>query len=436
MRDGAKAAPAAGTRARLAWAFYDVAGSAFPTVIVTFVFAAYFTQAVAPDEVRGTELWGYAMSLSALGVALLAPVMGAIADRAGPRKPWIAASTVVCIVATVLLWRIEPDIGYVTQALILVALANFAFELGVVFYNAMLPDLADRARIGRWSGWAWGMGYAGGLGCLVVALYGLVQADPAPFGLDAARAEPVRATAILAAIWFAVFALPLFVFTPDRPSAGLGIGRAAREGVATLLGTLRQLRHYRSIAWYLLARMVYIDGLNTLVAFGGIFAVGTFGFDYAELISFAIAINVTAGLGAAVFGWFDDRWGSKGTLLVSLTILSFFCAALLTIESKQLFWLVGVPLGLFIGPIQSVSRTIMAHMAPPELRTEMFGLYALSGKATAFVGPALFGAVTAMTGSQRMGMATILGFLIVGGALLAFKVPPIRRELDETGDRP
>ena len=413
-------------RALFSWCLFDWANSAFPTVITTFVFAAYFTKAVAADAVTGTAQWGYAMSLSALAVAVASPVFGAVADHSGRRKPWLAVFSVLCVAATALLWFTRPDPGDVLWALVLVGLANFGFETGMVFYNAMLADLAPPGRIGRLSGWGWGLGYVGGLACLAVALVGLVQAEVPWFGLDKGSAEHVRATALLVAAWFAVFAVPLFLFTPDSPATGVSLAEAARRGLASLADTVRRIREHAHVARFLLARMIYTDGLNTLFAFGGIYAAGTFGMDFSELILFGIGMNVTAGLGAACFAWIDDFIGPKRTILIAVAALTVLGGILLVVPSKTLFWVFGLPLGIFVGPAQAASRSLMTHLAPPALRTEMFGLYALSGKATAFVGPALLGWVTVLAGSQRAGMAIIPLFFIVG-ALLLRGVPDVRR---------
>jgi UMF1 family MFS transporter len=195
----------------------------------------------------------------------------------------------------------------------------------------------------------------------------------------------------------------------------------------TLTRTLKKITSYGQILRYLIARMIYTDGINTLFAFGGIYAVGTFGMSFSELIMFGIAINLTAGIGAVGFAWIDDKMGPKKVILIALVALTILGGILLIIQDKTLFWIFGVPLGLFVGPAQSASRSLMAHMAPPELRTEMFGLYAFSGKATAFVGPALLALATDMFQSQRAGMATILIFFIVGGILL-LPVIDARRE--------
>jgi UMF1 family MFS transporter len=420
-----RAAAAENTRGLVAWCFYDWANSAFPTVITTFVFAAYFTKGVAADAVQGTSQWGYAISLSGLVVALLGPVLGAVADRTGQRKPWVLLFTVVAAVASAVLWQVEAAPAYVPLALVSVAVANFAFEMGMVFYNAMLPDLAPHARIGRWSGWGWGLGYAGGLVCLGLVLVGFVQAARPWFGLDKSAAEHLRATGPFVAIWMMVFAVPMFALTPDRAGHKGALLADIKAGLATLAATLRNLGRFRDVLWFLVARMVYTDGLNTLFAFGGIYAAGTFGMGFEELIVFGIAMNVTAGLGAALFAWIDDKLGAKWTIRFSVVALGLLGTVVLLVETKTMFWLFGVPLGLFVGPAQSASRSMMARLAPADMRTEFFGLYALSGKATAFIGPALVALFTDMFQSQRAGMASIVAFFIVGLVLLR-RVPDVR----------
>lgn len=406
-----------------AWCLFDWANSAFPALVMTFIFATYFTKAVAVTPEEGTALWGWAMGAAGLGIALLAPVGGAIADHAGRRKPWLAGTLVVCILCTAGLWWVRPDPASVPLALMLVAVGTVAFEAGMAFYNALLPSVAPPHRLGAVSGWGWGLGYAGGLVALVLALIGFVQADPAPFGLDAAQAEPVRATMLLAAGWMALFAVPLFLKVPEtgRPA---GPRFPVRRAVSDLIRQVRGLRRDPVLGWFLLAQMLYLDGLNTLFAFGGIYAAGTFGMGMEEIILLGIALNVTAGLGAALFGWLDDRLGARWIIVAGVAAMAGLGLGLLLISSKTLFWLLVLPLGLFFGPVQSGSRTLMARIAPEERRAELFGLAALSGKITAFAGPLVLAWATAVSGSQRVGMATILLFLAAGLLVLLTRVKP------------
>lgn len=416
-------------RAIFSWCLFDWATNSYPTVITTFIFAAYFTRAVAETPEQGTFLWGQATGLAGLAVALTGPILGAIADRAGARKPWIFWFSLVCIAASAALWFVAPTSDHVMRALLLVALAALGYEYAGIFYNAMLPDLAANGRTGRLSGWGWAAGYGGGLLCLVVALFALVQADPPPFGLDPEQAEPVRATALLVALWYLAFMIPFFLWTPDRPRTVVPMARAVREGLAELRRLLRDIRQYGTVVRFLLARMFYTDGLVTLFAFGGIYAAGTFGMSFAEIIQFGIAMNVTAGLGAFLFAWVDDWIGPKRTILITLLCLIGFGIGVLLVESVLWFWILALTLGLFVGPAQAAGRSLMARLTPVGKEAEMFGLFALSGKATAWAGPMLLGWATFAFDSQRAGMATILVFFVVGLlVLLPLKEPAARRD--------
>src|SRR5690606_35519449 len=231
------------------------------------------------------------------------------------------ATTAVCVVFTALLY--VPTEGQVMLALTCVVVANIAFELGMVFYNAFLPDLAPQAVIGRVSGYGWALGYVGGLLCMAVALLVFVLPEAAPFGLDKEAGEHVRATNLLVAGWFAVFAVPLFLFVREERPASLPALEGALAATVRELGeTLRAIRRYRMIVRLLVARLFYNDGLVTIFAFGGIYAAGTFGFTTEEILLFGIVLNVAAGLGALVFGFVDDRLGGKPTILVSLGLLA------------------------------------------------------------------------------------------------------------------
>jgi UMF1 family MFS transporter len=262
------------------------------------------------------------------------------------------------------------------------------------------------------------MGYVAGIVALLLLLKGVIEPEPPPFGLDPANAEDIRIVGPIIAVWLVVFTLPLLLVVPDRPRGSLPMGTAVRQGLTELAATLRGLPKQGNVLRFLVARLIYNDGLNTLFAFGGVYAAGTFGMTTNEIIMFGVALNVTAGIGAFAFAWADDKVGSKPTILVALVGLLVFGAVALLATDKTLFWIAGLGVGIFVGPAQSASRSLMARLAPPDKRTEMFGLYALTGKVTAFMGPFLFGTATWLFSSQRAGMATILVLLTVGGLLL------------------
>ncbi|MCA0912470.1 MFS transporter [Marinobacter nauticus] len=409
-------------RALWSWALYDWANSAFFTIILTFVFAQYFSVSVIQDEVAGTRAWGNIVGIAGVVIAILAPILGAIADQSGRRKPWLISFTLLCVISSAMLWTVTPDQSQFWTAALWVGLGTLGAEFAFIFYNSMLPDLARPERTGRWSGWAWGLGYVGGIASLVVALYGFIEADGTIFNLDRDAAEHLRATFVLVAVWYLVFALPAFFFIPDRPSTGLGLGAATRAGLAQLKQSIAHVRQYRDIVRFLIARMLYTDGLATIFTFGGVYAAGTFNMSPTEVLQFAIALNVTAGLGALGFAWIDDALGGRNTILLSLVGLGCSAFAILVVDGATAFWIWGMILGIFVGPLQSASRSHLARVAPPHLQTQMFGLFAFSGKATAFAGPLLVGLVTSVTDSQRWGMSTILLFLLIGFVLM-LKVP-------------
>lgn len=408
--------------ALMSWALYDWANSAFFAVIQTFVFATYFIQSVAENATTGSNQWGNTISAAGLVIAISGPFLGALADQTGRRKPWIILFSLLCIVATAGLWFVAPSSQYLSLALILIFCSTVGSECAIIFYNAMLPDLVPEKRMGRWSGWAWGLGYAGGLACLLLSLYLFIDVQNPPFGLDKASAEHVRATFVLVAIWYLVFSIPLLVKTPDTPRTGLAMSEAFRNGWKQIKESINNVRAYRNILLFLIARMIFIDALATVFAFGGIYAAGTFGMNEKEVLLFGVGLNLTAGVGAALFAWIDDWLGSRQTILLSLVGLIVSTSAVLLVSSIRWFWIFGLVLGIFVGPVQAASRTYMARIAPEDLRNQMFGLFALSGKVTAFIGPFLVGWVTYLAASQRIGMSVIVLLFIVGFILMS-RVP-------------
>ena len=421
----------ANRRAIAAWVLYDWAYGSFNTVVTTFVFATYFTQKVAAGPAAGAAMWAAMQAAAGFAVALLAVPLGAVADRGGRRRAMLAVATTAIVLPTLGLWFVRPATSDAMLALLLVGVATVAFEVATVFYNAMLPELVERRRIGRLSMLAWGAGYAGGLICLALCLVVLVFPDPAHFGLNRAQAEHVRATALLAGVWLALFGWPVSVFVPEG-GAVLPWRRAIAEGSAELRAVWRAAWADAGLRRFLIARLLYMDGLTTLFAFGGIYAAGQFGLSATEVLIFGIGLNVTAGLGALGFAFVEDRIGAKTTVLVSLAGLAGLGLALLLIHDRTAFWVLGHAIGIFVGPAQAASRSLMARMAPHQARAAHFGLFALSGRVTGFLGPLALSLATAAFASQRAGMAVIVVLLALGGALLR-RVPSPAAELGPPG---
>ncbi len=437
-------------RAIAAWLTFDWAAQPHFTLVTTFVFAPYFASRLAATPAEGQALWGYATGFAGLLIAMLSPVLGAIADAAGARKPWIEVFSILLVTGGASLWFAAPGSGTgIAIALVGFAVATLAAEFATVFTNAMMPELVEEESLGRLSGTGWAVGYAGGLVSLVLVLGFLVAnpgtgltlfAAPPLFGLDPATFEGDRASGPFAALWYAVFVLPLFLFVPDRPKRAR-LGEAVRAGTRKLVATLSSAGAHRNVVRFLLAHMIYADGLVALFAFGGIYAAGTFGWTSFELGLFGILLTVTGTFGALTGGWLEDRCSAKTIVGWALALLILASIGILSVDAghigfvidvapampddglfasagERVYLALGAVIGALAGPLQASSRSLMARIAPLGRATEFFGLYALSGKVTSFMGPLAVAAVTALSQSQRLGIAVLVVFFALGGVLL------------------
>jgi UMF1 family MFS transporter len=400
------------------WCLYDWANSAFAAVVLSFVFAPYFLERVAADPVSGQARWAFAIAVSATFIALLSPVLGAFADRSGRRRRWLGGCSIVAILATSGMWWVFPAPQSLLLALVLVVIANTAFELGYVFYNAMLGDVASPEATGRVSGFGWGAGYFGSFASLGLVYALLFMPDPPLFGLDSSLAEPVRLAAPISALWYLVFAIPLVVFGPREQASSESARGIVTNGLRDLWRTLLSLPRMPSVAWFLVAHMFFIDGVNALFVFGPLVAKGAFGFSDNQMLLFGFTFYVAAGLGSIVFGWIDDWIGSKRVVALSIVALAVISVSIAFVDAKTTFWIAAGFIGVFSGPVQASSRSLMSRLAPEEIRSKLFGLYALAGRATGPLGPALVGWVTLATDSQKAGIAIIAVELLLGLALL------------------
>ena len=431
------------------WILFDWAAQPYFTLITTFVFAPYFASRVASDPVAGQSSWGYATAAAGLVIALLSPVLGAIADAGGRRKPWIAAFGTLLVIGSSLMWIGKPGApSIIVPLLIAYGIATIGVEFATVFNNAMMPTLVPPERIGRLSGTGWATGYVGGILSLILVL-GFMAANPATgktlfgltpiFGLDPATFQGDRLTGPLTAVWFVIFVLPMFLFTPDHAAKTPARG-AVREGLRELRETLVRLPKTPSMLAFLIANMIYMDGLVSLFAFGGIYAAGTFGWNTIQIGTFGILLAISGTIGAWLGGRLDDRLGPKAVVAGSLVILLGAVAAILLIDRDAIFFIpvtppvpngplfaapaekaylaLGFLIGLAAGPMQAASRTMLIRLAPKERITQCFGLFALTGKVTSFFGPLLIGIVTDVADSQKAGMAILVLFFAGGLALL------------------
>ena len=433
----------------ISWIFFDWAAQPYFTLITTFVFAPYFAGFVAPNAASGQALWGFATAAAGLMIALMSPVLGAIADASGRRKPWIAGFGALLVVGSGLMWFGTPGDPSVIPALLLsYAIASVGVEFATVFNNAMMPTLVPPEKIGRLSGTGWATGYVGGILSLVLVL-GFLAANPETgrtlfgfmplFGLDPVTHAGDRITGPLTGIWFILFVLPMFLLTPDYP-AKLPVREAMREGLSELKQTLGELPKQKSLAIFLLANMIYTDGLVSLFAFGGIYAAGTFGWHTIQIGTFGIVAAIAGVFGAWFGGQLDDRLGPKRVISGSMLVLLLALAAILLVDkdsilfvkvatpvpggplfagaAERAYLVLGCLIGAAGGPLQAASRTMLIRLAPKDRIAQCFGLFALTGKVTSFIGPLLIGVVTAVTASQKAGMALLVVFFVVGLVLL------------------
>lgn len=434
----------------ISWIFFDWAAQPYFTLITTFVFAPYFATHVAHDAASGQSLWGFATAAAGLMIALMSPVLGAIADASGRRKPWIAAFGAMLVIGSSLMWFGRPgDVSVIPSLLIAYGIATIGVEFATVFNNAMMPTLVPPDKIGRLSGTGWATGYIGGILSLILVL-GFLAASPETgrtlfgftplFGLDPVTHEGDRITGPLTGIWFVIFVLPMFLLTPDYP-ARRPARDALREGLTELKQTLLELPKRKSMAAFLLANMIYTDALVSLFAFGGIYAAGTFGWNTIQIGTFGILLAIAATWGAWLGGKLDDKLGSKRVIAGSMMILLVAIVAILLVDKDSILFLkvappvpggalfsgaaerayliLGCLIGIAGGPLQAASRTLLIHMAPKDRIAQYFGLFALTGKVTSFIGPLLIGAITAITASQKAGMAVLVLFFVAGLVLLA-----------------
>ena len=444
-----------GRRARWGWMLFDWAAQPYHTLIITFIFAPYFASAVAPDPVIGQEMWGWAASAGGLAIALAAPFFGAMADATGPRKPWIAVFSLFYVLGAAMLWTALPAESAASGAggadiplvLAFFVLGLVGVEFATVFTNAMLPDLAPRSQVGRLSGNGWALGYVGGVISLALMLLFLAENEqgvtllgaPPALGLDPELREGTRAVGPLTAAWYALFVLPLFLWVPDAPRRGAAAG-ALRRGLTELKAALADLPRRPSLAWFLGASMIYRDALNGFYVFGGIYAAGMLGWSVVQIGTFGILAALVGAIGAWLGGRADAARGPKPVVLICLILLIFSCALGVSASREAvffivpvdagsslpdiLFYLAGAGVGAAGGALQASSRTLLTRQAEARRMTAAFGLYALSGKATAFLAPLTVALATAATGSQQAGILPVIALFALGFALMT----PVKAE--------
>ena len=439
------------------WYFFDWASQPYNTLLLTFIFGPYFTSTLSGNliaegmaegaaQAQAQASWGWGLAIAGIFIALLAPVLGAIADNSGRKLPWIWLFSAMYFIGSDALWWTAPQDFSVLWALFFFGIGLIGMEFATIFTNSYLPELHDDpAKLGRISGSGWAFGYIGGLVALLMML-GLFQATSsgntmagiAPlFGLDPATGGDTRIVGPLSAIWFAVFMIPFFIYTRDNTPTGAP-RLLVKQSLQDLKNTLRGLPRHPSLLAYLGSSMFYRDALNGMYAFGGVYAVGVLGWSITQVGIFGIIALISGALFCWIAGRVDQRVGPMPVIVFCVVVLAFVALLIVMITPTSIlgipiaegsnapditFFIAGAVIGGAGGALQASSRNMMTRQANPKRMTEAFGLYALSGKATSFVAPALIALTSELTGSQRLGVSPVVGLFIIGLVLLIWVKP-------------
>ncbi len=396
------------------FALYDFANSAFTTIIITFIFSTYFAKQIAPNPVLGQSYWGWAIGITGILVALTGPLVGNFADKKNCTELFIKLFTIICVILTSLLWFSKPSEKYLLYTLIIVALANFFYELSLIFYNSILKRISNSNNLGKSSGFGFALGYLGGILILIVCIKIFIDTDVLPFGLSKENSENIRATSIVVALWYLFFSIP-FLFS---------LKKKIKNKIKKSSNNIRKIKNLfwdkglNNLGKFLIARMLYADGLNAIIIMGGIFAVGVFNLEIKDLLVLSVLMNITAFTGAIIGGYANDKFSSKSVIIFSLLGLIFSSTIILFIKTKIFFLIFASINGFFIGPIQSASRVFITKSIDKNNQASGFGLFALSGKLTSFIGPLLVSTLTYISNSQRIGFSATIILLLIGLLIL------------------
>ncbi|SEL63273.1 MFS transporter [Rhodococcus maanshanensis] len=420
-----------------AWGLWDWGSAAFNAVIVTFVFSVYLTDAVGddlPGSISASTWLGWSLGASGLLIAVLAPVTGQRSDATGHRRRSLTLLTAAVVVVMAAMFLVEDRYEFLWAGLALLGIGSVLFTLAEVPYSAMLRQVSTPENVGRVSGFGWAMGYFGGIVLLLVCYFGFIAGDGDTRGLLGLSTDGgfnIRMVALVAALWFAAFAIPVLVTVPELPRAEADPA-AARAGFFASYGVLwRDLRELwaadRRTVGFLLASALFRDGLAGVFTFGAVLAVNVYGIAASDVLLFGVAANVVSGVAALAAGRFDDTLGPKTVIVASLAAMLVAGTILLVVSGPVAFWVFGLLLCVFVGPAQSASRTFLVRITPNGREGQMFGLYATTGRAVSFLAPTLFGLFAWAFASDRAG---IVGLLVVLGLGLAAVLPVRAPERD------
>jgi UMF1 family MFS transporter len=386
----------------LSWCFFDFATSSYSAVIASVIFPVYYVTQIASDPGTGDLWWGRAISLSMLLVAMLSPYLGGIADYGGIRKRMLAFFVILTAFAVASLEGLEK--GDVIEGFVIIVLANFSIEAAIVFYNSFLPIIVPKEYFGRVSSWGFGIGYIGSILSLLVGLYFIGK-------------KQYELIWIYVSVFLVIFSIPIFLNMPadERKSSFLG---SAYKGMKYIVKKFLELWKKKPLRKFFIAYFLYMDGVNTVIVFSGIYASVTLGFKPMEVVLVFIVVQFTAFVGAFVFAKASDIWGAKKVILISLIIWIAVCITAFFVTSKIAFFVVASIAGTGLGTIQAASRAYFSKFIPAGSEAESFGVYSMIGKTSAILGPALFGEISNLAGSQRPAILIVTLLFLAGFFIL------------------
>ena len=403
---------------KFSWSLYDWANSAWSAIIITFIFSRYFVDVLSPNPDIGTLYWTWTIGLSSLIAAFLSPIFGTLSDQSQRSKSWLIFSTLIYSFIAFTFWFAEPNGFNLILIIFLIFFGNISYEISQIFYNGQLKVITSENNFAKLSGFAWGLGYAGTV-IIFLIYYGVFLLPSEPiFLLDKSSYENIRISFPLTGLWIIVFSLPLFFTYKDPTNDLLSSKINLKESFHQILKTFRELKKYRNIIWFLIARLFYMDGINAIFAVAAIYATIVFGMSTSDIIVLGIGTNIAAGLGSWFFSFIEHKFGSKNIIVFSLICIFIISAIILLINEKNNFIIFAIILSSFFGPIQSASRVYYAKIIPNGKKYEFFGFYSFSGKVTSFIGPVLYGTISYMFSSPKLGMASLMLLFAIGLIIL------------------
>ena len=403
---------------KLSWSFYDWANSAWSGIIITFIFSRYFVDVLMSDKDLGTLYWTWTIGISSLFAALISPFVGSISDQSQNSKLWLIITTLLYSLISATFWYAHPEGLSIIIVLLLIFIGNISYEISQIFYNGQLKLITNKDNYAKLSGFAWGLGYAGTVIIFILYYSFFILPEDTIIPLDKNQYEHIRISFLITGLWILIFSIPLFIYFKDPNHLISNQNLKIKQSVIQIKQTFNDIKKYKNIIWFLISRLFYMDGINAIFAVAAIYATLVFGMSTTDIIMLGIGTNVSAGLGSWIFSYIENKFGSKNIIVFTLICIFLISLSILFVDQKNVFIVMAIILSSFFGPIQSASRVYFAKSIPEEKKYEFFGFYSFSGKVTAFIGPVIYGTVSYLFSSPKIGFASLLILFFIGLIIL------------------